>query len=90
MDVWHCYHSEKSIVQRLVHALKYQNQEWIGKFFAEVICNENTFLDYFNQFDLIIPVPVGKQKNKIRGYNQLHIFCKTIVNKTDKKLILIV
>ena len=68
------FFTENSIVQRLIHHLKYKNQEQIGVFLGDwygQILKENQFL---NKIDMVIPVPLHKKKLKKRGYNEVAQF----------------
>ncbi|MFS4492483.1 ComF family protein [Maribacter sp. 2308TA10-17] len=70
------FFTENSIVQSLIHHLKYKNQEQIGGFLGDwygQILKENQFLD---KIDIVIPVPLHKKKLKKRGYNQVSEFAK--------------
>lgn len=68
------FFTENGVVQRLLHHLKYKNQEKIGVFlgdwFGQTI-KENAFID---QIDLVIPVPLHPKKKRQRGYNQVSLF----------------
>ncbi|MFK7811648.1 MAG: ComF family protein [Maribacter sp.] len=72
------FFTENSIVQQLIHQLKYKNQEQIGNFLGDwygQILKENHFLD---KIDLVIPVPLHKKKLRKRGYNQVAEFAKRL------------
>ncbi len=72
------FFTENSIVQRLIHHLKYQNQEQIGVFLGDwygQILKENQFL---SQIDAVVPVSLHKKKLKKRGYNQVAAFAERL------------
>lgn len=65
------YFHEKSVVQNLLHYLKYKNQPQIGNFLGKwygLILKEDPDLP---KIDLVIPVPLHPKKFKKRGYNQV-------------------
>lgn len=68
------FFTERGIVKRLLHHLKYKNQQKIGDFlgawFGQII-KENGFID---QIDLVVPVPLHRKKRRQRGYNQVERF----------------
>ena len=71
------FHKE-GLTQELIHQLKYQNRQDIGRWLAFWVINNNyTFLNN-NCIDYIIPVPLHPKKFKKRGYNQLTLFGETI------------
>lgn len=61
---------KKGIVQRLLHQLKYKNQENIGDFLGEWLGGELKAIKEYNSIDIVIPVPLHKKKIRSRGYNQ--------------------
>jgi len=74
------FFTENSIVQRLIHHLKYKNQQQIGVFLGEwygQILKENQFL---TEIDVVIPVPLHYKKLKKRGYNQVAQFAKCLAH----------
>lgn len=55
------------LVQKLIHAFKYEAQFWVLDFVNEFIKkSEDDFLD----IDCIIPVPLHSRRLRERGYNQ--------------------
>ena len=81
------FFTENGIVQRLIHHLKYKNQEQIGVFLGDwygQILKENKFLD---KIDMVIPVPLHKKKLKKRGYNQVTEFAKRLAYFLDAEYI---
>jgi ComF family protein len=63
-------------IQKLLHAIKYQNQkelgEYLGALYGEDLLKNKSLLD----IDLIIPIPLHKNKLKTRGYNQSEWFAR--------------
>jgi ComF family protein len=68
--------SSGSIVQRIIHHIKYKNgyatAELLGKVYGQQL-KENSA---FESCDLIIPVPLHKKRLRSRGYNQSDYFAK--------------
>lgn len=64
------YFNRKSPVQRALHRLKYQNQPdvgvRIGRRFGQLLSQS----PHFGSIQAIIPVPLHRQKERQRGYNQ--------------------
>jgi len=65
---------KKSKVQKLLHHLKYSGKEEIGITVGNWLGKELKEKNIRHQFDLIIPIPLHKQKLKKRGYNQADSF----------------
>jgi len=67
--------SKNSRVQQLLHTLKYQNRPEIGvklgRYYGSILEH-----GYRGEFDLVIPVPLHKNRQRQRGYNQSAEFGK--------------
>ncbi|WP_237274311.1 ComF family protein [Tenacibaculum ovolyticum] len=72
------YYQKHSITQKIIHELKYKNQEKIGKFLGRWFGEKLKESGVFNDVDYIVPVPLHKKKLKKRGYNQLTKFGETL------------
>ena len=69
---------KKGIVQQLIHNLKYRNHENIGFVLGNWLGNELKTLDHYKAIDIVIPVPLHKNKLKKRGFNQVAKFGQQI------------
>jgi len=69
---------KRGVTQELLHNLKYRGKQKISSFFGKWLGNELAETPVFQNIDLIIPVPLHKQKLKKRGYNQVEGFGKEI------------
>lgn len=59
---------------QILYELKYKNHPEIGEFFGKMIAEEWDDTGFFEGIDLIVPVPLAKERQRQRGYNQsLHI-----------------
>lgn len=71
------YHPEGK-VKKLIHQLKYKNNQKVGIFLGEWFGQKLLKTTKFSDIDFIIPVPLHKNKLKLRGYNQLTKFGKSL------------
>lgn len=67
-------YTENGIVQRLIHYLKYKNQEQIGAFLGEWYGRLLAEAPELRGIDYVVPVPLHKKRLRKRGYNQLTLF----------------
>jgi len=65
---------KKGIVQQLLHNLKYRGHETISKILGEWLANELKTVEAYKKIDVVIPVPLHKNKLRKRGYNQVTMF----------------
>lgn len=79
------YFSKGSKYQDMMHKFKYHKQKEIGyvlgKYFASTIAES-----FFNEIDLVIPVPLHKSKLRKRGYNQSEWIGKGLAEVLNKPL----
>lgn len=69
---------KKSLVQQLIHNLKYKGHENIGYALGNWLGAELKTLEAYQHIDLVIPVPLHKKKLKKRGFNQVSKFAQQI------------
>lgn len=73
----------KAPINKLVHQLKYQQDIYVAKLFA------NMMLSHFNStisYDVIIPVPLTQQRLQQRGFNQSLEIAKTLAKESGMPL----
>lgn len=69
---------KKGNVQRLIHNLKYKGHEHIGFVLGNWLGGELKTIENYKKIDVVIPVPLHKNKLKTRGYNQVAKFGQQI------------
>jgi len=86
------FFTENGIVQRLLHHLKYKNQEIVGDFLGEWFGQRIKKRGFIDEIDFVIPVPLHSKKLRKRGYNQVDKFGRRLaghLNATFRNDILI-
>ena len=69
---------KKGITQQLLHNLKYRGQKQISDFLGKWLGSELSEIAEYKKIDLVIPVPLQKNKLRRRGYNQVSGFGREI------------
>jgi len=72
------YYPKQGVVRQLIHQLKYKRQENISSYLGEWLGIELNESGYYNDVDVIVPVPLHKKRMKTRGYNQVEGFGKEL------------
>jgi ComF family protein len=76
------YFTPKSLLQQLMHQLKYKGQQQLGRqlgrLMGESLINANWIF-----IDALIPLPLFPEKEKLRGYNQATVLCEGIAEKMN-------
>lgn len=62
--------NQGGLVQKLMHQFKYRDQPRLALWLAQQAAQEWQASAFFEDIDLIIPVPLHPRKRKKRGYNQ--------------------
>jgi len=64
------YFSKGASLQKLIHELKYKENQAAGKYLGRLLGAEMLGSERFQNIDMIVPMPMHKTKEKKRGYNQ--------------------
>lgn len=70
------YFSKESLVQQLIHQLKYKGNKAIGLYLGEIMGKSLLASNRFTTIDALIPLPLNAAKEHKRGYNQAEIICE--------------
>lgn len=64
------FYQPSSPFSGMIHELKYRRQREIGHFIGRVAAEELSKKHFFDDIDLLIPIPLTKRRQRQRGYNQ--------------------
>ena len=64
------YYDKEGRYSNLIHHLKYYDHPEVGTYLGRLAATELQASGFFEGIDLIIPVPLSKNKLRKRGYNQ--------------------
>jgi ComF family protein len=70
-----CHFTDGSLIQHLLHQLKYKGNKDVGFFLGRMMGNSLTAIDRFSDIDMLIPLPLFASRQKKRGYNQSEVLC---------------
>lgn len=68
---------EGTPIQSLIHGLKYSQMKSVGRVYGKML-GERIIDDSNVKYDIIIPVPLHRTKQRERGYNQSDYICTGI------------
>ena len=71
----------KKIIRKLILQYKFFNRPIISEMFSKIILKNKKICGILKFYDIIIPVPMHKNKKCARGYNQTELFSKQIADK---------
>lgn len=76
--------SKEGTAQKMIHLLKYQNKPEIGKIVGRRYGKELLNTEWYQNIDVILPVPLHKTKEAYRGYNQAGVFAEGLSEAMGK------
>lgn len=65
---------------------KFNDKSYIYKTFSNYILKNEKFIEKIKSYDIIMPVPISRNRKKERGYNQSTLIARDISNKLNIKL----
>lgn len=76
-------YSYDGAMKEIMYRFKYQNKRYYAKAFACLAKDRYSDFIRVNNIEGIIPVPMYKKKEKMRGYNQAEVFAKALSDELD-------
>ena len=78
----------EDIIREKIIDYKFENRAYLYRTFSEAIIRNKQNIDFIKQYDILIPVPIHKERKKQRGYNQSELIAKIIADEVkDIKLL---
>lgn len=74
------------IIRKMILNYKFKDKSYLYKTFTNFIIKNDKFCEILKSYDIIIPVPISKKRNKQRGYNQSLLIAKELSKKSGIKL----
>ncbi|SRR5215203_332602 len=81
------YFTKESLMQHLMHQLKYRGNKDLGVFLGKLIGHALKTSNRFSAVDALIPLPLFHTREKKRGYNQASVLCEGIAEILQKPVL---
>jgi ComF family protein len=78
----YCYFSKGSVIQQLLHHLKYKGNRQAGRFAGRLMGESMLDSGRFYEVNALVPLPLFPSRERKRGYNQAEILCEGISEVT--------
>ena len=85
-DYLFCALKYENVVRQKLISNKFGEESYLYKTFAKIITKNKKIYRFMKLYDIIIPVPMYKSKQAIRGYNQSLLVAKEIAKEMEIKL----
>ncbi len=79
--------SKGGIVQSLMHALKYKARKEVAAVMGSMAAHDLMKSGFFDDIDLIIPIPLHPKKLASRGYNQSELLARAMAETAELPLV---
>jgi ComF family protein len=83
----HYYFSKGSMMQHLMHQLKYKGNKELGLYLGRLMGHALAASDRFRHVDGLIPLPLFPSKERKRGYNQAAVLCEGMATVLQKPVL---
>lgn len=73
-------------IRKMMLNYKFNDSSYLYKTFTNFLLKNEKFVEKIKKYDIIVPVPLSKKREKERGYNQSVLIAKEISNFTNIRL----
>ncbi|MBK6332133.1 MAG: ComF family protein [Bacteroidetes bacterium] len=80
------YFNKGGVIQELLHGLKYQQKQAIGALLGMYFAKQLLDVRWIADIDMVVPIPLSKQKLKMRGFNQSTCIGESFAANLNKPL----
>ncbi|MBR0350951.1 MAG: ComF family protein [Clostridia bacterium] len=77
----------EGIIRETILKYKFRDKSYLYKTFTNFFIKNEKFCRFLENYDIIIPVPISKKRNKERGYNQSGLIATDLSKKLDLELV---
>ena len=74
------------LIRSLILKYKFNDKPYLYKTFIKYLLNNEKFVEILKNYDIIVAVPLSKERKKQRGYNQSNLIAVEISKKLQIKL----
>lgn len=68
----------EGIIRKRMLDYKFKEKSYLHRSFSEMILNSKENIEFIKRYDILIPVPIHKDRMRIRGYNQSELIAKDL------------
>lgn len=68
----------EGIIRQRMLDYKFKEKSYLHRSFSEMIFNSKENIEFIKKYDILIPVPIHKDRMRTRGYNQSELIAKDL------------
>ncbi len=69
----------EGIIRQRILDYKFREKSYLHSSFSEMILNSKENIEFIKKYDVLIPIPIHKDRMRTRGYNQSELIAKDLV-----------
>jgi ComF family protein len=73
----------QDMIRQKILQYKFKEKTYLYRSFVKIILNDKKICGFLKNYDIIIPVPISRQRKRERGYNQSELIAKEISKQTE-------
>lgn len=77
----------EGIIRQTILRYKFREKSYLYRTFTNFFIKNEKFCGFLENYDIIIPVPISKKRNKERGYNQSTLIVRELSKKMKLQLV---
>lgn len=77
----------EGIIRETILKYKFKDESYLYKTFTNFFIKNEKFCRFLENYDIIMPVPISKKRNKERGYNQSTLISTELSKKLNLELV---
>ncbi len=74
----------EGIIREKIIDYKFNNKVYLYRTFTEAVLKNKENIKFIEQYDFLIPVPIHKERKKVRGYNQSELIARILADEIGK------
>lgn len=74
----------EGIIREKIIDYKFNNRVYLYRTFTEAVLKNEENIKFIEQYDFLIPVPIHKERKKVRGYNQSELIARILADEIGK------
>lgn len=74
----------EGIIREKIIDYKFNNKVYLYRTFTEAVLKNEENIKFIEQYDFLIPVPIHKERKKVRGYNQSELIARILADEIGK------
>jgi len=77
----------ESIIRKVILKYKFNDSSYLYKTFVNFLIKNSNFVENLKTYDIMIAIPISKERKKSRGYNQSELIARSLSKTINVKMV---